>query len=292
MTDPCNNTSQRERADCPKTTCVMPSRRAKSISASAKKHAVGDSEASLFAFHVAARLHTSGCLVCAREQGIPARLRPVRGCHADEKEHGHRRPDGPAMFLRSRHPAKRVGEARGDGEDGEHLYEVGERRRVLKRVRAVGVEESAAVRAPHLDRFLRSHGPLRDCLLRDNSETLGAVFCRPFDCLRLDESCRISSLEILHDSLRDEQERDDKAERQQQPEDGAHHVNPEVAECFHFTSSDSSNEGDGYCDADGCGDEVLISQPRHLRQVTHHHFGRVCRSGFVKSFKGQGYGAS
>jgi hypothetical protein len=46
-----------------------------------------------------------------------------------------------------------------DQEDGQHLQEVGQRRRVLIRVRRVGVEEAAAVGAEHLDGFLRGHRP-------------------------------------------------------------------------------------------------------------------------------------
>ena len=49
-------------------------------------------------------------------------------------------------------------------EHGGHLDEVCERRRVLVWVRGVGVHETAAVGAYHLDRHLRGHRPLRDGL--------------------------------------------------------------------------------------------------------------------------------
>ena len=51
--------------------------------------------------------------------------------------------------------------AAGISEDRQHLHEVGQRRRVLERVRGVGVEEAAAVGAEHLDGLLRgdrAHG--------------------------------------------------------------------------------------------------------------------------------------
>ena len=59
------------------------------------------------------------------------------------------------------------GEAGGDEEDGEHLQEVRERRGVLEGMRAVGVEEAAAVGAEHLDGFLRGDRALRDGLRGD-----------------------------------------------------------------------------------------------------------------------------
>ena len=52
---------------------------------------------------------------------------------------------------------------------------VRERRRVLERMRGVGVEEAAAVRSEHLDRLLRGDGTLRDCLRR--------ALDRPGDCV-------------------------------------------------------------------------------------------------------------
>ena len=64
------------------------------------------------------------------------------------------------------HAPERVGEAGADREDQDDLQEGRERRRVLERMRRVGVEEPAAVRAELLDRLLRGHRPLRDRLRR------------------------------------------------------------------------------------------------------------------------------
>src|SRR5208282_3643216 len=74
-------------------------------------------------------------------------------------------PDRPAVALRPRHPAQRISKTRRDREDRKHLQEVTKWRGILKGMGTVGVEESAAVRAQHLDRLLRSNRPLRDGLV-------------------------------------------------------------------------------------------------------------------------------
>ena len=83
-----------------------------------------------------------------------------------EEQHGHRRPDRPAVPLAAGHPAEEPGQRRRDREDREHGPEVGPRRRVLEWMRGVGVEEAAAVGAELLDRLLARHRAHRDGLLR------------------------------------------------------------------------------------------------------------------------------
>ena len=109
----------------------------------------------------------AGLLIHSLEQRIASGFRPVRGGHAGQKQNRHRRPHRPAMALRSGHPAQRVGQPGRNHENGKHLQIIAQRRGILKRMRAVGVEESAAVRAQHLDRFLRSDRALRDHLVGD-----------------------------------------------------------------------------------------------------------------------------
>jgi hypothetical protein len=70
----------------------------------------------------------------------------------------HGRQHGPALLLISGHAAEGVGQRGRNAKDEHHLDEIGEGRRVLERMRAVGVEEAAAVGAQLLDRFLRRHG--------------------------------------------------------------------------------------------------------------------------------------
>ena len=71
-----------------------------------------------------------------------------------------------AQPWRGRRPCAE-GEAERRGiRDRQHLQEVGERRRVLERMRRVGVEEAAAVGAEHLDRHLRRDRPPRSVCVR------------------------------------------------------------------------------------------------------------------------------
>jgi hypothetical protein len=50
-------------------------------------------------------------------------------------------------------------------EDRDHLHEIRQRRRVLERMRRIGIEEAAAIGAEHLDRDLRGDRAHRDGLL-------------------------------------------------------------------------------------------------------------------------------
>ena len=71
------------------------------------------------------------------------------------------------MRLVLHHAPEVIGQPAADGEDGEHLEEVGERRGILERMRGVGVDVAAAVGAEHLDGDLRGHRPLDDGLFLD-----------------------------------------------------------------------------------------------------------------------------
>ena len=57
-----------------------------------------------------------------------------------------------------------IGEAARDEEDGEHLNEVGQRRRVLIGMGGIGIEKTAAVCSQHLDGHLGGHRALGDGL--------------------------------------------------------------------------------------------------------------------------------
>ena len=103
---------------------------------------------------------------------------------------------------------------------------------------AVGIEKSAAVGAQHLDRFLRSNRPLRNRLvgngihhrfaIRTNHRL--AIGSGLLDLLRFEQFRGVIRPEILHDALRNQQQRIDDAGRQQYPESGAGHVDPEISE--------------------------------------------------------------
>ena len=51
------------------------------------------------------------------------------------------------MLLVLHHPAEVISQPAADGEDRQHLEEIRERRRILERMRRVGIDVTAAVRA-------------------------------------------------------------------------------------------------------------------------------------------------
>jgi ribosomal protein S15P/S13E len=116
------------------------------------------------AFHVAAGLQWRSRLVDARarEQRV-ARLLAQRVADGQQQHDEHDRHRGqhrPALARVADHLAEGVAQRRRDQQDRQHLQEVGQRRRVLERMRRVGVEEAAAVGAELLDRLLRGDRPI------------------------------------------------------------------------------------------------------------------------------------
>ena len=150
-------------------------------------------------------------------------------------------------------------------------------------MRAVGVEESAAVGAEFLDDLLRSHRTLRDGLLGDGVHYRLAVGIeaglpsapRCWHLLRFHELHLVVGLQVLHHALRNQQQSADDAERQQHPQGGANHINPEVSDGFHLAASDAANECDGQRDADGCRRKVVVGKSGHLGEVAHRRFAGV-----------------
>jgi len=93
-------------------------------------------------------------------------VRRVGDKDPDQEHQGHRGEQRPALPGVLDHVSERIGEARAEHEDQEHLKEIREGRRTLERVPRVGVEEATAVRAELLDDFLRRDGTLRNRLSR------------------------------------------------------------------------------------------------------------------------------
>ncbi len=87
-------------------------------------------------------------LIGSSQQRIATRFRPIGNGHASEKENRHCRPHRPTMRLRTGHSPQRVREPATDGENCNQFDQIGQRRRILKRMRTVGIEEAAAVRSP------------------------------------------------------------------------------------------------------------------------------------------------
>src|ERR1035438_3780397 len=129
-----------------------------------EQRGLGYAETYLLALHVAGRRSGATGLRGTVNEQMRMRLSPVDRGESGGKQDEHGRQHGPAMARRAGEPAQSISEPGRNHKDQEHLEQVRERRGVLEGVGAVGVEESAAIRAQHLDDFLRSHGSLRNGL--------------------------------------------------------------------------------------------------------------------------------
>ena len=225
----------------------------------AKSAEADDAEADLLALHVAQRLVHGQ----AGERGVALRLRPVGDGDAREEEHAIAREERPALPRVPHHPPVGVGQGRGDGEDEQHLEEVGERRRVLERVGGVGVEEAAAVGAELLDRLLRgdrAHGR--------------ASASRP----RAWSRSRYGARFWMH-ALRDEHQREDDARaaaaRRRCRGSRSTQKLPSVFGPPARPAREAAGERQRDADARRRRDEVVPGQARHLGEVAHRRLAGV-----------------
>ena len=239
--------------------------------------------ADFLAFHVAARLHRSGLLLNSVQQGIASGLGPVSRRNPAQKQNRHRRPHRPAVTRRPGHSAQRISEPCRDREDRKYLQKVAKWCGILKGMGAVGAEKSAAVRAQHLDRFLRSNRPLRDGLVGHSVHHRLAVLPHHgfavrssfLDLLWLNQLRRVIRLQVLHGSLRNQQQGINDASGQQYPQDGAGHVDPEIADGIFLSAVDAANEGNGQRDPHRRRREVMVGQASHLREIAHGGLARI-----------------
>ena len=200
----------------------------------------------------------------------------------------HRREHRPALPLVADHAAEREYQRRGDQEDRQHLQEVRERRRVLERMRGVGVEEAAAIGAEFLDRFLRSDRPHRD-RLRGRRHVSHArrrrahpsARCRrhpssapdtasPPACAR---PCSASKFWITPWLARNNASTNDSGSR-------IHSVvrvrsTQALPRPFALLRAKPADQRDRHHDAGGGRKEVLHRQPGHLGEIAHRRFAGV-----------------
>ncbi|ENN88782.1 hypothetical protein RHSP_23431 [Rhizobium freirei PRF 81] len=211
-----------------------------------------DAEANFLAFHIAA-------LDAKRmDQRIACCLGPVGHDHAGDEQRAHRGQDGPALTLAADHAAEDVGQRSTDGEDRQHLDEVGERVRVLERMSGVGVEETAAIRAEHLDGKLRGNRANGDRLLH------------AFERRRID----IGAERLRHAKI-DVYQRQNDADRQQDIERRADHIDPEIADRLARGARECADQRDGDGNAGCRRHEVLHRQAGHLHEVGHRAFAAI-----------------
>ena len=160
---------------------------------------------------------------------------------------------------------------------------IAERRGILERMGTIGVKETTAIGAQHLDGFLGRDRTLRNGLigyrihhgfavLADHRLTIRSGLLH---LLRLNQLYRVIRFQVLHGSLGNQSQSVDDAHRQQQPERGARHVHPEVANGFFFPPCNASYESDGKRDADGRRSKVVIREPGHLGEIAHRGLTRI-----------------
>ena len=111
-------------------------------------------------------------------------------------------------------------------------------------MRAVGIEESAAVGAQHLDGFLGCDRSLGDHLVGDRVHYRFAIGPHHWfavgdslHLLRFDQLDCVIRFEVLHHALRDQEQRIDDTGRQQHPQSGPGKVDPEIADGVFFRAA-------------------------------------------------------
>ena len=178
--------------------------------------------------------------------------------HAADEQGQHDGPDRPRVTAAAHGVPEEEHQRARDDQDVERLEEAGQRRGVLKRMRGVHVEEAAAVGPEQLDRNLRRNGPGGDELLPALKRGRGNA-----------------RVEILDHTLPEHDQRPDDAQRQQHVQRNAHEIGPEIADGRGFVAGDATHDRGAHGDADGCGNEILIGQGHHLREMAHGGFAAV-----------------
>jgi hypothetical protein len=172
-------------------------------------------------------------------------------------------------------------------QDGQHLQEVGERRRVFQRMRRIDIEEATAIGTQLLDGHLRGHRADGNALLVAGDFfgqrlifvvkqrlTVGAEL-RLLELDRFERRRRVMCGESLHHTLAAQRNGQADRQRQQDVERRAHHIYPEIAERIGFPLHEAARQGDQDCHTGGGREEVLDRQTEHLGQVAQRRFAAV-----------------
>ena len=81
--------------------------------------------------------------------------------------------------------------------------------------------------------------------------------------------------ERLRHALPDEEQAIDDADRQQDVERAAGHIDPEIADRLHGRAREAADERDGQHDAGGGREEVLVREAQHLHEIGQRAFATV-----------------
>src|SRR5271166_3698619 len=151
----------------------------------------------------------------------------------------------------------------------------------------VRVGISAAVGSEHLYRHLRGDWSLYNALgiylLVDHYRVAFAIFHRVsgvvflwyLNGLDLQHLRRIVRLKVLWNTLSDQKNRINDADRKKQIIVNSHQVHPEIADRLGRVPGDPPEHWSGNRNSDRCGGKVLPRQCQHLRQITHRRFATV-----------------
>ncbi|EHO97195.1 hypothetical protein SA21333_0432, partial [Staphylococcus aureus subsp. aureus 21333] len=145
--------------------------------------------------------------------------------HGNHEDQRHRPDQRVALAVFTGNLTESKTQRAGDQEDRQHLHKVGQHGRVFERVSRVGAEETAAIGAEHLDRFLRGHRPHRQRLL----------------CAFQRVDVQVGQ-EVLQRALADEEQSDQQRNRQQHIQRYAEHIDPGVADSGAGTTGEGADQ--------------------------------------------------
>ncbi len=211
-----------------------------------RKEAAGeDAKAALFPLHI------GGAVRPQRQQmRVAVQLGPHHQSGADDKNNRHRPEDGVALTTVAYRITEGEAQCRGDQENGQHLQEVSQRRRVLKRMCGVGIEEAPAVGPQHLDRLLGSDRPHRQ-------QTLDA----------LQRGVGLIRVEVLQRPLLDKNQRQQQGKGQQDPQGDTGDIYPGVTQRIDAFAGKGADQGEDHRHPAGSREKVLHRQADHLTEV-------------------------
>jgi hypothetical protein len=128
----------------------------------------GNAESNFLAFHVAARLERACRLIDAElgEVRVAGCFGGINDAETHGEQHHHCAEQTPALALVADHAPESMGQCGADQKNQQHFEEICERCWILIGMRRIGIEETAAIAAEELDRFLRCDRPARDDLCR------------------------------------------------------------------------------------------------------------------------------
>jgi len=127
---------------------------------------------------------------------------------------------------------------------------------------AVNVKEAAAIGAEHFNGFLRSY---RACAMVCSGGDFGRRFSAGvggLDSLRLEQFHGVVGTQILGYALRNQQERIQDAGRNENPQPGPRHINPEIADRLLFTACNPRMKAIASAIPTAAESEVVVRQAR------------------------------